>query len=81
MKGITKSTIKHDITFQNFKDAITEPYENVFYKKMYLLNSEKHEMFVTEMNKKAISPFDDKRWINNNGIDTYPHGYDKLVFL
>ena len=76
MKGITKSTIEHDITFQNFKDAITEPYENVFYKKMYVLNSEKHEMFVKEMNKKAISPFDDKRWIDNNGIDTYPHGYD-----
>ena len=26
LKGITKSTIKHDITFQDFKDAITEPY-------------------------------------------------------
>ena len=81
LKGITKSTIKHDIKFQNFKDAITEPYENVFYKKMYVLNSEKHEMFVKEMNKKAISPFDDKRYINNNGIDTYPHGYDKLYFI
>ena len=81
LKGITKSTVKHDIKFQDFKDAITEPYEKVFYKKMYVLNSEKHEMFVKEINKKAISPFDDKRWISINGIDTYPHGYDKLVFL
>ena len=48
---------------------------------MYVLNSEKHEMFVKEINKKAISPFDDKRWISINGIDTYPHGYDKLIFL
>ena len=81
LKGITKSTIKHDITFQNFKDAIIKPYEKVFYKKMYVLNSEKHEMFVKEINKKAISPFDDKRWISINGIDTYSHGYDKLIFL
>ena len=64
LKGITKSTIKHDITFQDVKDAITEPYEKIFYKKMYVLNSDKHEMYVKEMIKKAISPYDDKRWIS-----------------
>ena len=60
LKGITKSTIKHDISIQDFKDAITEPYEKVFYKKMYILNSDKHEMYDKELNKKAISPYDDK---------------------
>ena len=60
LKGITKSTIKHDITFQDFKDAITEPYEKEFYKKMYVLNSDKHEMYVKELNKKAISQYDEK---------------------
>ena len=68
LKGITKSTIKHDITFQDFKYAITKPYEKVFYKNMYVLNSDKHEMYVKEMNKKAISPYDDKRWMSDDGI-------------
>ena len=80
LKGITKSTINHDITFQDFKDAITEPYEKVFYRKMHILNSDKHEMYVKELNKKAISPYDDKRWISDDGIITFPHGYDDLLF-
>ena len=47
---------------------------------MFLLNSDKHEMFVKEVNKKSISPFNDKRWIYNDGIKTFPHGYDGLCF-
>ena len=81
LKGITRSTIKHDVTFQDFKDAITEPYEKVFYRKMYVLNSEKHEMYVKEINKKAVSPYDDKRWIDNEGIKTLPFGYEDLYFM
>ena len=81
IKGITKSTIKNGITFQDFKDAITEPYEKIFYNKMYVLNSDKHEMYVKEMNKKAISSYDDKRWISDVGIKTFPHGYNDLLFL
>ena len=54
--------------------------EDVFYKKMYVLNSDKHEMYVKELNKKAISPYDDKRWMSNDGIITFPHGYDDLLF-
>ena len=53
---------------------------NINYHKMFLLNSDKHEMFVKEVNKKSISPFDDKRWIYNDGIKTFPHGYDGLYF-
>ena len=46
---------------------------------MYVLNSDKHEMYVKEMNKKVISPYDDKRWISDDGIITFPHSYDKLL--
>ena len=55
LKGITKSTIKHDITFQDFKDAISETYEKIFYKMMCVLKFVTHEMCIKEMNKKAIS--------------------------
>ena len=57
-----------------------EPYTDIIYKQMYVLNSNDHEMFVKELNKKAISPFDDKRWIANDGITTFPHGYEDLCF-
>ena len=31
-------------------------------------------------NKKAISPFDDKRYILDNAIETFPFGYEELYF-
>ena len=47
---------------------------------MFLLNSDKHEMFAKEVNKKSISPFDDKRWIYKDGIKTFPYGHEDLYF-
>ena len=41
--------------------------------KMYTLNSQSHEMYIQERNKKSLSPFDDKRYILPDGIRTLPH--------
>ena len=80
LKGITKATIKNSVSFQDFKDALINHYDHMYYRKMHVLNSHNHEMFVKEINKKAISPFDDKSWIDNYGIATFPHGYQELYF-
>ena len=48
---------------------------------MYVLNSDEYEMYVKELNKKAVSPYDDKRWISDDGIIYFPHGYDELLFI
>ena len=47
---------------------------------MYRLNSEKHNMYINEVNKVSLNPFDDKRYINDNGIDTQPFGIENLYF-
>ena len=62
------------------KNVLLKPYTKINYHNMFLLNSDKHEMFVKEVNKKLISPFDDKRWIYNDGIKTFPHGHKDLYF-
>ena len=49
--------------------------------KMYTLNSDKHYMFINEINKVSLSPFDDKRYICDNGIDTQPYGTNSLYFI
>ena len=41
---------------------------------MYTLNSDKHQMFLNERNKVSLNPFDDKRYILDDGIQTLPHG-------
>ena len=40
--------------------------------KMFTLNSDKHNMFINNINKVSLSSFDEKRYICDNGIDTQP---------
>jgi hypothetical protein len=72
LKGIGKNTIKKDIKFDDYKYCLLNNKTKM--NKMYTLNSNKHEMYVNEINKLSLNPFDDKRYICDNGIDTLPFG-------
>jgi len=43
-----------------------------------LFKTKKHDILNVEQNKKALSVYDDKRFILKNGIDTLPWGYYKI---
>jgi hypothetical protein len=43
---------------------------------MKTLRSEKHNMYVEEINKLSLNPFDDKRYILEDGITTLPYGFN-----
>ena len=73
LKGIGKSVINKDVRFDDYKDCLFNSRTKM--NKMYTLNSDKHEMYVNEVNKISMSPFDDKRYICDNGIDTQPFGF------
>ena len=79
LKGIGKTTIKKDIHFNDYKNCLFN--NEIKMNKMYTLNSNKHEMFVNEVNKLSLNPFDDKRYILDNGIDTQPYGIESLYFI
>jgi hypothetical protein len=72
LKGIGRTTVKKDIKFDDYKDCLFNNKTKM--NKMYSLNSNKHEMYINEVNKISMSPFDDKRYILDNGIDTKPFG-------
>jgi hypothetical protein len=72
LKGMSKTTIKKDIKFEDYKKCVLN--STVQYNKMHTLNSDKHKMFINEINKKSLSPFDDKRYICIDGITTFPYG-------
>ena len=79
IKGIGKTTIKKDIKFNDYKNCL---YNNeTKMNKMYTLNSDKHNIFINEINKVSLSSFDDKRYICDNGIDTQPYGINSLYFI
>ena len=79
LKGISKSVVNKEITFNNYKNCLfnTETQMN----KMYRLNSENHDMYINEVNKFSFNPFDDKRYICDDGKTTLPYGFKKNKFI
>jgi hypothetical protein len=72
-KGVARVTVKKYITFEDLTSSLF--YGTCKMATQHQLNSINHEIFLNEVNKLAISPFDDKRFICNDGITTFPHGY------
>ena len=46
---------------------------------MDVLQSERHRIFGQYLNKVSLSPFDSKRWITENGVDTLPYGHKDAI--
>ena len=60
--------IEREIMHEHYKEALFE--RKQFMHKMKILRSEDHEMYGMSTNKISISPFDTKRWIAEDGIQT-----------
>ena len=46
---------------------------------MDVLRSERHHINGQHLNKISLSPFDSKRWIAENGVDTFAYSHEELV--
>ena len=68
-----KNVIEKEITHEHYKEAFFE--RKQFMHKMKILRSESHEMYGIRLNKISISPFDTKRWIVDDGLQTQAHGH------
>ena len=73
LKGIARHVVKKDISFDNYFDSLMG--NTIYYHKMRSLRSRQHEMYVEEVNKLSLNPFDDKRYISDDGITTLPFGF------
>ena len=76
-KGIQKAVIKTKLTHNDFKNTIfNNTIKNVT---MYSIRSYNHNLFtIKQTKKKALCPFDDKRYILDDGIKTLPHGHKSI---
>ena len=70
LKSVSKPIIEKDISFNNYYTCLFE--EEMQLNTMYRLNSEKHDMFVNEVQKVSMNPFDNKIFICDDAIDTLP---------
>ena len=71
-----KNVIEKEITHEHYNEVLFE--RRQFLHKMKFLRSEGHEMYGMCMNKISLSPFDTKRWIADNGIQTLAFGHFRL---
>ena len=77
-KGVNKTT-KSEFNSESYECCLSE--KKVTHKAMFNLVHKKHKIYLNEMIKIGLSPFDDKRYICDDGINTLPYGLESLYFI
>ena len=73
-KGVKKNVVKKQIKHEQYKQALFS--KEQMWHGMNILRSEGHEIYGMHVNKISLSPFDSKRWIADDGINTKAYGYN-----
>ena len=72
-KGIKKNVINNNIKHENYKQTLFE--NKQMHHKMKTIRSQNHKLGSYEINKVSLSCFDDKRYILENGHESYAYGH------
>ena len=75
-EGIKKNVIKNKIKHKDYKNVLLNN-EQLHHKKK-TTRSQKHQLRSYEINNVSLSCFDDKHYINDNGISSYAYGHYKI---
>ena len=75
-KGIKKGVIEKSITHEDYKTCLFE--QEVQRRKMNIIRAYNHMVYTETINKIALSPFDDKRFILEDKINTLAWGHHKI---
>ena len=75
-KGIKKNVIKNNIMHDDYKETLLN--NKQIYHKMKTIRSENHQLGSYELNKVSLSCFDDKRYIHEDGINSYAYGHKNI---
>ena len=76
-KGVKKNVVKKQITHEQYKETLFEAKQ--LRHGMNILRSEGHKIYGMHINKISLSPFDSKRWIDDDGIHTKAYGYKDIL--
>ena len=71
-KGVKKLVVKNSITHEDYKNCLFTGKEQL--RKMNVIRSHKHDIYTEEINKIALNPNDDKRYIVEGQTATFALG-------
>ena len=72
-KGVKKSVVSHNIRHEDYVKTLSE--KKTSRHSMHVLRSKGHNIYGECLNKISLSPFDSKRWISENGVNTLAYGH------
>ena len=77
-KGIDGRVKNEIITHNDYKQSLFNKQQ--FTHKWSGIQQEKHELYTVEVEKKSLSPFNDKKWITRDGdiFTSYSFGHYKI---
>lgn len=76
-KGVKKNVLQNHVSFNDYYNCLKE--NCIELRKQYTIRSKKHDIYTISMQKIALNPFDDKRYIiKPDGIDTLAWGHKDL---
>ena len=75
-KGVKKNVIKRELCYSDYRDTLFNC--TTMRHKMRTIRSEYHQISSYQINKVSLSPFDDKRYILDDGITSYAYGDHKI---
>ena len=75
-KGIKSGVVEKSIAHEDYKTCLFELKEQR--RQMNVLRSYNHTIYTETINKVALSPFDDKRYILEDNINTLAWGHQKI---
>ena len=75
-KGVKKNVIKSELSFSDYYDTLSNC--TTMRHNMKTIRSEYHQISSYKINKVSLSPFDDKRYILDDGISSYAYGQHKI---
>ena len=76
-KGVKKNVVKKQIKHEQYKQVLFS--KEQMWHRMNILRSEGHEIYGMHVNKISLSPFDSKRWIADDGVNTKAYGYNNQM--
>ncbi|XP_052131662.1 uncharacterized protein LOC113215059, partial [Frankliniella occidentalis] len=72
-KGVPRSAVKNQLNYDDYKDCILKlKQKSVTFSR--ICTDQKHHVFTAFSTKRALSCYDDKRYISSNNKDTYAFG-------
>ena len=72
-KGINKNVKDEVLTHEDYKNSLLKKLQ--MSNKMTRIMQENHKLYTVEVEKKSLSPYNDKKWVSRDGDDFISHSF------